>query len=123
MPQLKPEVGVPAIELVGPETSQEELIEIYLEVYKQHRLPGSPPGELAVLQEVSAAVPNHPQEKGETSEVQTPPRPKASHSSKGIKPCQGREGSVDQSLARMLEAHQKALSTAMALEEEIKGLC
>ena len=42
MPQLNPVVGVPAIQLVGPETTKEELLEIYLEVYKLHRLPGSP---------------------------------------------------------------------------------
>ena len=57
MPQLDPEVGMPAIKLVGPETSREELLEIYLEVYKLHRLPGSPPGELAILEEVLAAGP------------------------------------------------------------------
>ena len=34
MPQLDPEVGMPAVELVGPETSREELLGIYLEVYK-----------------------------------------------------------------------------------------
>ena len=44
MPQLNPEAGVPAIELVGPETSREELLELYLEVYKLHQLPGSPLG-------------------------------------------------------------------------------
>ena len=46
MPQLNPEAGVLAIELVGPEPSREELLELYLEVYKLHWLPGSPPGEL-----------------------------------------------------------------------------
>ena len=56
MPQLNPEVGIPAVELVGLETSKEELLEIYLEVYKPHRLPRSPPGELAIAQEVLAAV-------------------------------------------------------------------
>ena len=59
MPQLKPEVGVPAIQLVGPETTKEELLELYLEVYKLHRLPGSPPGELAILKEVLSSLPNH----------------------------------------------------------------
>ena len=116
MAQLNPEAGIPAIELVGAETSQEELLEIYLEVYKQHRLPGSPPGEPAILQEVLATVPHCPQEKEETSKVQTQPRPKASHPSKGRKPCQGREGSVDRSLARMHQAHQKVVSAVMALE-------
>ena len=58
MPQLNPEVGIPTIELVGPESSRDELLEIYLEVYKLHRLPGSPLGELAIAQEVLAAVPD-----------------------------------------------------------------
>ena len=56
MPQLDPEAGIPTIELVGPETSREELIEIYQEVYRLHRLPGSPLGELAIAEEVLAAI-------------------------------------------------------------------
>ena len=56
MPQLDPEVGIHAIELVGPGTSREELLEIYLEVYKLHWLPGSPPGELAIVEEVLASL-------------------------------------------------------------------
>ena len=34
LPQLNPEAGVPAIQLVGLETTKEELLELYLEVYK-----------------------------------------------------------------------------------------
>ena len=52
MPQLNPEVGIPVIQLVGPETSEKELQELFLEVYKLHRLPGSPPGEPALMEEV-----------------------------------------------------------------------
>ena len=37
MPQLNPEAGIPAIQLVQLETSREELLDIYLEVYKLHR--------------------------------------------------------------------------------------
>ena len=69
MPQLDPEVGVPAIELVGPETSREELLEIYLEVYKLHRLPGSPPGEPTILEEVLAVVPDWPQRRNEAPQA------------------------------------------------------
>ena len=46
MPQLDPKVGIPAIQLVHPEIGREKLLDLYLEVYKLHRLPGSPPGEL-----------------------------------------------------------------------------
>ena len=66
MPQLNPEAGIPTVQLVQPETSREELLDIYLEVYKLHRLPGSPPGELAILEEVSTAIRGHSWEKEET---------------------------------------------------------
>ena len=69
MPQLKPEAGIPTIELVGPETSREELLDIYLEVYKLHRLPGSPLGELAIAEEVLAAIPDCLQRKEEAPEA------------------------------------------------------
>ena len=69
MPQLDPEAGVPTIELVGPETSREELLEIYLEVYKLHWLPGSPPGEPAILEEVLADVPDWPQRRDEAPQA------------------------------------------------------
>ena len=69
MPQLNPEAGMPAIKLVGPETSREELLEIYLKVYKLHWLPGSPPGELAILEEVLAAIPDWLQRKEEAPQA------------------------------------------------------
>ena len=71
MPQLNPEADMSAVQLVQPETSWEELLDIYLEVYKLCRLPGSPPGEPAILKEVSAALPCHSME-----EVDTPDAPK-----------------------------------------------
>ena len=79
MPQLNPEVGVPTIQLVWQETSREELLDIYLEVYKLHRLPSSPPGELAILEEVSAAVPDPSWEKEETPNIQMQPSHKDFH--------------------------------------------
>ena len=51
--------GIPAIQLVGPETSKEELQELYLEVYKLHRLPRSPPGEPVLLEEVLSSLKDH----------------------------------------------------------------
>ena len=59
MPQLNPEAGTPTIQLVGPETSKEELQELYLEVYKLHRLPRSPPGEPVLLEEVPSSLEDH----------------------------------------------------------------
>ena len=78
MPQLNPE-AVPAIQ---PETSREELLDIYLEVYKLHRLPSSPPGELAILEEVSATIPYPSQEEEETPDAQMQPSHKDFHPSR-----------------------------------------
>ena len=60
MPQLNPEVGIPTIQLVGLEMTKEELLELYLEVYKLHRLLGSPPGELAILKRSDGLSPRPP---------------------------------------------------------------
>ena len=45
LPKLDPEADLSTIQLVSPHTSKEELQSLYLEVYKQWRLPGLPPGE------------------------------------------------------------------------------
>ena len=64
----------PPVQLVGPETTK-ELLEVYLEVFKMHRLPGSPPGEPAILEEVLSSLPNHQrceEEEGPCSNGMTP---------------------------------------------------
>ena len=71
LPQLNPEAGIPAIQLIGPDTTKEELLEIYLEVYKFHRLPGSPPGEPAIFQEVLSSLPNHQRHEEEEAPAAT----------------------------------------------------
>ena len=43
LPKLDLEADLSAIQLVGPETSKEEIVSLYLKVYKQQRLPGSLP--------------------------------------------------------------------------------
>ena len=88
MPQLDLEVGVPTIKLVGPETSREELLEIYLKVYKLHWLPGSPPGEPVILKEVLAAVLDQLQRRNEAPQTRVQPSPGDSHPSRSRKPCQ-----------------------------------
>ena len=79
---------MPTVELVGPETSREELLEIYLEVYKLHRLPGSSPGEPAILEEVLAAVPDQLQRRNEAPQAQIQPCHGDSHPPKSGKPHQ-----------------------------------
>ena len=105
-----------------PETSWEELLDIYLEVYKLHRLPGSPPGELAILKEVSAALPCHSMEEEDTPHAPKQPNPNDLHPPQSRLPRWERESSLDRSLARVHEVHQKALSATATLEEEIERL-
>ena len=56
LPKLDPKVDVSAVQLVGPQTSREEFKSLYNEVYKLQRLPGSPPGELEQIEELTAEV-------------------------------------------------------------------
>ena len=99
MPQLNPEVGVPAVQLVGPETTKEELLELYLEIYKLYRLPGSPPGEPAILKEVLSSLPDHQRcEEEKAPEAMAQPQPEGSHSSRSGAPHRGRkDDSVEKS--------------------------
>ena len=100
MPQLNPEAGAPAIQLVGPETTKEELMEIYLEVYKLHRLPGSPPSKPAIWEEIMAKVPDHPhREEDQMCEAAVQSHPGGSHSSRSRTPYRRNNDSVGQTLA------------------------
>ena len=124
MPQLNPEAGIPTIQLVGPETTKEELLEIYLEVYKLHRLPGFPPGEPAILEEVLSSLPDHQgceEEKAPAATVQ--PYPEGPHSFRSSTPHRRRnDNSMERSLVTVHTAHQKVLAVVATLEEEIERL-
>ena len=124
MPQLNPEAGIPAIQLVGPETSKEELQELYLEVYKLQRLPGSPPGESALLKEVLSSLKDHQGWKGEKAPTaMARPHPEDPHSPRSGVPQKGKKDSlVERSLATVHEAHQRALAMVATLKEEIERL-
>ena len=124
LPQLNPEAGIPAVQLVGPKTSMEELLELYLEVYKLHRLPGSPPGEPVLLEEVLPSLEDHQGCKEEKASAATVrPCPKDPHSSRSGIPQKGKRDSlVERSLAMVCEAHQDALAMVATLEEEIERL-
>ena len=122
MPQLNPEADISAIQLVQPKTSQDELLNIYLEVYKLHRLPGSPPGELAILKEVSAALPCHSMEEEDNPDTPKQPNSHDLHPPQSRLPQCERESLLDRSLARVCKVHRKALSAATTLEEEMERL-
>ena len=52
LPKLDPEADLSAVQLGGPKTTKEEILSLYLKVYKQQRLPGLLPGELELTEEV-----------------------------------------------------------------------
>ena len=107
LPQLNPEAGIPAVQLVGPEMSKEELQQLCLEVYKLHRLPGSPPGEPALLKEVLSSLEDpQGQEEKKASAAMARPCPEDPHSSRSGIPQKGKRDSlVERSLATVCKAH------------------
>ena len=122
MPQLDPRADLTAVQLVHPKIGRRELLDLYLEVYKLHRLPGSPLGELAILQEISSTIP------GPTSEEEQSPSAQRLSSHRDLcppedqHPCRERGRALDRSLARVCEVHWQMLSTVATLEEEIERL-
>ena len=102
--------------------SREELIEIYQEVYRLHRLPGSPPGEPAVAEKVLATIPDHLQGGEEAPKDWALPSTEDSKLSNNGRPHRERDSSVDRSLASMWKVHQKVLSAAAAYEGEMEWL-
>ena len=122
MPQLDPEVGIPTVQLVHPEVDREQLLELYLEVYKLHRLPGSPPGEPAILEEILSVLPHYPPEEKGSPNIQKLVNPEGFHSPQNRLSLWEQEDSIDRSLARVCEAHWKALLAMATLEEEIERL-
>ena len=97
MPQLDPEAGIPAIQLVHPEIDREQLLELYLEVYKLHRLSGSPPGEPAILEEISSVLPRHPPEEKGMPNIQKLVSPEGFHSPQNRLSLWEQEDSIDRS--------------------------
>ena len=122
MPRLDPEVGIPAIQLVLPEVDREQLLELYLEVYKLHRLPSSPPGELAILEEISSVLPHHPPEEKGTPNIQKLVSPKGFHSTPE-QTVSMRTGRLHrQKLSQSAQCTSESLVNCGNSEEEIKRL-
>ena len=124
LPKLDPEVDISAIQLVGPQTSKEEIQSLYLEVYKQQRLLGSPPREQELMEEVVSSFEDcQGQKQKEASKMAVRSRSTDIQPPRSRTPGRGRrEASVERSLAKVREAHQKVLAMVAALEEEIEQL-
>ena len=108
--------------LLAPKITKEEILSLYLEVYKQQRLPGSLPREPELTEEVVSSFEGHEGQKEERApSVTAKPRSIDAQPLKSRVPGK-REMSIEKSLAAIREAHQKALATAAALEGEIERL-
>ena len=123
MPQLDPRADLSAIQLVYPTIGRRELLDLYLEVYKLHWLPGSPLGGLAILQEILSAISDPTSEEEQSTSTRRSSSHQDLHPPEDRHPCQQRGRALDRSLARVCKVHQQALSTMATLEEEIKRLC
>ena len=121
MPQLNLKVGIRTIGLEGPETSRDKLLEIYLEVYKLHRLPGSPLGELAIAQEVLAAVPDCHQRGGEAPEAQAQPSPGHSHPSNRRRPTGNKKAQWIEVLPRCEKLTNRHYLPQQPWRKKLKG--
>ena len=124
--KLDLQADVSAIQLVGPQTSNEEFRTLYYEVYKLRRLPGSPPWGLEWMEELATEIvsslkdclgqqedrPLWGIEEPGLADVQ-PPRSKTSRRGR-------RDTPTEKDLAEAGEAHQRALATATTLEEKIE---
>ena len=111
-----------AIQLVGPETTKEEILSLYLEVYNQHRLPGSLPRKLELTKEVVSSFKGcQGQKKERTPSATARPQSFNAWPSKG-RATRKRETSLEKSLVPIREAHQKALAATAALKGEIERL-
>ena len=117
-------MDVSTIQLVGPQTSREEIESLYYEVYKLQRLLGSPPREPELMTEVVSSLEDHQGwEGGEMPQMTGEPNPTDVWPLTSRTPRRGRRDvSMERSLTEMREAHQKALATAATLEEEIEWL-
>ena len=89
-----------------------------------HRLPGSPPGEPVLLEEVLSFPKDHQGQKGEKASIaMVRPHLEDPHSSRSGMPQKGKKDNlVERSLATVCEANQKALVMAATLKEEIERL-
>ena len=102
--------------------TKEEILSLYLQVYKQQRVTGSPPGELELMKElVSSFKGCQGWKEEETSGAAARPQPIDAQPPKSRAPGR-RETSIGRNFATVREANQKALATAGALEGEIERL-
>ena len=117
------QVDISAIQSVGPQTSRKEIWHLYYQVYKQRRLPGSPPWGLEwadkLVRDIVSSLKNCLMWK----EDELPRVAQAAHLMRNRTPW-GERGitSTETQLPKAREAHRRDLATTIPLEEKIEQL-
>ena len=128
LPRLDPKADVSTVQLVGPQTSKEEFRALYYEVYKLRRLLASPLWELEWMEELATEIVSSlkdqlQQKGGEPLQGMEEPGPADIWPPRSKTPRRGRrDTSAERGLAKVREAHWRALATVGTLEEEIEQL-
>ena len=122
-------MDISAVQAVGPQTSREEIRDLYYQVYKLQRLPGSPLCGLEWTEELVRDV---------VSSLKDCLRQKGGQPSRGLGESKAadawppwsktprrrrRDTSAERDLSEAREAHQRALAATATLEERIERLC
>ena len=128
LPCLDLQVDISAVWVVGPQTTREEIGNLYYEVYKLKRLPGSAPCGLKWVEELTADIVSSLKDHLRWREGQPPrdseePGPADTQPSRSNTPQRRRRGtSTVRDLTKAREAHWRILATMAALEEKIERL-
>ena len=113
-----------AVQVVGPWTSREEIRDLYYQVYKLKRLPGSPVCGLEWMEELIADVVSSlknylRQKEGQPPGESEEPSPADVWPSRSQSPRRKRRGtSAERDLTKVREAHHRAVVTVATLEEK-----
>ena len=113
---------------MGPKTSKEEFRDLYYQVYKLRRLPGSPLWELEQMEKMEAKIVSSlkdclGQKGGKPLQGLQEPGPADVQPPRSKTPRRRwMDTSAERDLTKVGEAHWKALATMAALEEGIESL-
>ena len=127
-PHLDPQMDIFAIQLVGYQSTREEIWDLYHLVHKLRRLPGSlscrPEQVCELMRDVVSSLKNHLwQRGGKQPRGCKESEPVDTHPSWDRAPQRMRQdNSAERELAEVREAHQWVLATAAALEERVERL-
>ena len=128
LPWLDPQADISAVQAVGPQTSREEIRDLYYQVYKLQRLPWSPPcgpeWTEELFRDMVSSLKDHLRQKGgQPSRGLGESEPADAWPLRSKTPSRRmRDTSANRDLAKVREAHQRALAAAATLEERIERL-